>query len=203
VSEIYHFDWGRDKAGYEIQLAGGTGRTALEKVVRERIVGLGGPIEYYRPLEDHPALWRRFADTCGTRERIIPFVNEFGPPDGRADDVAYTIQLAQSLQRIAYHFERGERAEACDAFNECNPLIRAKIFPSKKGGLLKLVPDTLAGAMIIQAGEALTGNHQFRKCRNCPEWFRLGAGENSSRREFCCDRCRVAFNRRRKRESTA
>lgn len=203
MSGIYHFDWGRDKAGYELRTAGGTGEDLLSRYRYEQVVGLGGPVECYRPLEEHPTLWRRFADTCVTREGIIPFVNDFGLPDDGAETVSHIIRLGELLRQIAYHYDKDERDEALEIFNEANPRATAKIFRSDKGLLeLKSVPLTLAGAMLIQAGETLTGNHQFRRCLNCPEWIRLGVGAHSTRREFCSDRCRVAFNRKLKREAT-
>jgi hypothetical protein len=38
------------------------------------------------------------------------------------------------------------------------------------------------------------------KCLNCPEWMRLGAESQSAPHVFCC---RVAFNRKMKREVAA
>jgi len=76
----------------------------------------------------------------------------------------------------------------------------------------KLFPVSLRDALLHQAGEAISGNRSFRRCRNegCLNWFRLGPHDASegrktytARREFCSDRCRVSSARRQKKEAAA
>jgi hypothetical protein len=206
VSGIYHFEWRRDKSGYAFRREVGDGSTLATTYDIEYVEGLGGPMDAYWPLEDHPALWRQFAQLCVTREGIIQFANKFGLPsettDGRQSEVIkWIIDLARFLAVIAEHHDRGERGAAVAIFNlRAGPQLTAQIMEGKKGLLeLKPIPTSLGSAMMIQAAEALSGNYQFRRCRNCPEWLRLGPGSHSSRRKFCCDKCRVAFNRKMKR----
>jgi hypothetical protein len=205
VSGIYHFEWRRDKSGYAFRPTMRHGQTLLGTYDHGYVEGLGGPMDAYRPLEDHPALWRQFAQSCLTREDIIPFVNKFGLLEeqsgiqwGMADLI---LHLARLLAEIAEHHDRGERGKAAAIFNShARPQLTARLMKGEKNSLeLKPVPTSLASAMLIQAAEALSGNYQFRKCRNCPEWLRLGPGSHSTRRVFCCDKCRVAFNRKNKR----
>jgi hypothetical protein len=203
VSGIYHFEWRRDKSGYEFRREVRDGSTTWDD---EYVGGLGGPMDAYRPLEDHPALWRQFAQSCLTREGIIQFANKFGltseTVDGRQSErTEGIINFAKFLAVIAELHDRGERETAVANFNlQARPQLTAQIIKGEKGLLeLKPIPTSLGSAMMVQAAEALSGNYQFRRCRNCPEWLRLGPGSHSARRMFCCDKCRVAFNRKMKR----
>jgi hypothetical protein len=55
---------------------------------------------------------------------------------------------------------------------------------------------------LLQAAQAITGNLHFRRCANCSTWFRYGSGTSHTvRRQFCSDRCRVAWARSSKRRS--
>jgi hypothetical protein len=197
MSEIYHFDWHRDKAGYEIrQPAEISAGSLLIEGSYERICALGGPTEQYRPLQEHPALWRRFAETCINRDGIIPFCNSFGHLDDMGDAVDQVIRRAKTLHVIADYLDSGDRPGAAKVFNEyTNIRLTAKLLRDGLRLALKPIPANLWSAMLIQAAEALTGNFEYRKCLNCPEWMRLGAGSHSKRRMFCCDACRVARHR--------
>ncbi len=65
---------------------------------------------------------------------------------------------------------------------------------------LAIVPENLLGAMWLQFARALDGNREYRACRHCGTWFEIGSGAASRARQFCSNRCRVAFSRLRKRE---
>jgi len=206
---MYHFEWHRDKRGYEIRSVGGDGNSLLASFSHEYVVGLGGPLDAYRPLEEHPALWRQFAQECVTRDGIIPFANRFGiiseMGGHRRAAVDSTITMAEVLAAIAKYYDKGDRPVAAEIFNErAHPHLTAKLIQTKKGIFaLKPTPLSLSSAMLIQIAEALSGDYDFRKCLNCPEWMRLGVGSHSSRRLFCSDRCRVAYYRKTKRGAAA
>ncbi len=182
------------------------------------VVRRGGPLNFYRPLDDD-GLWLRFAQTCKDADGVLLFANEFGRLGGSADDrdhrVDDILKTAALIRRIGERLQAGQRYEATMLFLKSG-------LPTMKEGILwyaaeperfhyRLVPLTLRDALLHQAGEAITGNRHFRRCRNvgCPNWFRLGpntAGEVrhrqtiTARREFCSDRCRVASARWQKRE---
>ena len=59
-----------------------------------------------------------------------------------------------------------------------------------------LVPTSLADAMGLQALEWALGNLDLKACKQCGGWFRIGPGTgHSSRRDYCSDKCRVAWHR--------
>ncbi|MGH6937022.1 MAG: hypothetical protein ACRED2_12775 [Methylocella sp.] len=118
MSGIYHFEWRRDKSGYAFRRKVGDGSTIVSTYDVEYVEGLGGPMDAYWPLEDHPALWRQFAQSCGTREGIIEFANKFGLPDGQQSEwTEGIIKLARFLAAIAKHHDRGEFETAAGIFN--------------------------------------------------------------------------------------
>ena len=107
MSEIYHFEWGIDTVGYAFGRRGGEGNSLLSSIEYEVVCGCGGPLRFYRPLEEHQGLWRQFGDQCTSREGIIPFVSEFGLPYDLPTGfcpVENAINLATFLRAIAtYH----------------------------------------------------------------------------------------------------
>jgi hypothetical protein len=64
ASGPFTFDWAVDQKGYLID--------------GSFIRPVGGPPRYYRPLDEHPDLWLRFANTCSSPEGVLAFANEFG-----------------------------------------------------------------------------------------------------------------------------
>jgi hypothetical protein len=212
----FRFVWAVDQDGYEVERATLKEAQGLGGVVEREydfIRSRGGPLRFYRPLEDD-GLWLRFAHICGSPEGVLSFVKEFGlltgsPPE-RVDSFLETAAL---IRRIAERLAAGERLTATKLFADSGlPTVKeAIIWSSDRPEILelRLVPLTLRDALLHQTGEAITRNRHFRRCRNegCPNWFRLGpradAGQGrrtyTARREFCSDRCRVAHARRQKR----
>src|SRR4051794_8507853 len=45
----------------------------------DRIAALGGKLVAYRPLQQHPGLWRVFALGVSNKEELLEFVRRFGP----------------------------------------------------------------------------------------------------------------------------
>jgi hypothetical protein len=68
------------------------------------------------------------------------------------------------------------------------------------GFVFEHVPRTLGSALLIQAGEAVAFNQDWRPCRNdgCRNWFQIGKGKSTQRRRFCSDNCRVTHAHRQK-----
>jgi hypothetical protein len=63
---------------------------------------------------------------------------------------------------------------------------------------LRIVPETLIGAMWFQCARALTLNPSFRACRNCGKWFELSPDTRRKQSIYCSDRCKVAAYRAKK-----
>jgi hypothetical protein len=214
----YELEWPVDQAGYDLE---------LDEDDHWMVQARGGPPRYYRPMEVE-GLWRRFADQCvvadGTDDRdgILAFVSEFGllaarppPPlsqrrpmvrEGPTANHNETIPLigatAALIRKIAEHYDKGEFAAAAKLFNAYGqPKLTVSIASPNAGGRFEyeLVPTDLRGALLLQTVETITGNYEWRRCRNegCPVWFRIGLGGKTKRREFCSTRCRVASAARR------
>jgi hypothetical protein len=99
-------------------------------------------------------------------------------------------------------------ADAASIFSEkARPRLHAEIVRNNEKDRFefKLVPYTLRGALMLQAGEAITRNIKFLRCEcpGCGNWFRLGRGGHTTRRMFCGDRCRVAAGRLKKKQAMA
>jgi hypothetical protein len=215
------FVWSVDQDGYAIEnvsSSGGFFGPAEFDAVSRR----GGPDRFYRPL-DVDGLWLRFAETCESRDGVLKFANEFGLLSGeRQTPLDDFLRTARRMSEIAERLFAGDPKSAALAFHRSDipllggwPLMRVAVLPSaKRPGNFewRLIPHSLRDALLHQAAEAIAGNRRFRRCRNeqCPNWFRLGprtASEGrttyTQRREFCSDRCRVAWARRHKREAAA
>ena len=210
MASIFRFDWPVDRDGYEIEHRGPTGDSLLGRVEYDVIRRRGGPDRNYRPLEDHPGLWRRFAETCSTVDGVLKFVTQFG----LLSDVGWEtpdsiLNTAELIRQIAANLDDGDSDTAADLFTKyAKPNFSAGIRPKGSGKARyesELIPVTLRSALLLQTLETITGDRQWRRCRNegCLEWFQLGPGAHTSRREFCSDRCRVASARRNKEASHA
>jgi hypothetical protein len=153
---------------------------------------------------------------------VLQFVGEFGMLRQQGDSVDHYLRLAAKLWAIAEQLSAGDRLSAAAIFTDpsapfwsWSPRMRETILWSEdrpEAFELGVIPVMLEDALKHQAADAITGNRQFRRCRNegCASWFRLGpraategrARTFTARREFCSDRCRVAHARRQRREAT-
>ena len=220
----FDFGWAVDQDGYEVRPER-SGLIAGDET--EYVVGLSGRERRYQPLDD-PALWRQFGETCVDRNGVVDFATKFGllrqpnqpvygpfglTSSGPGDRLADTLIFAARVRVIADFVDKHQRREAMDIFNYDRPQMAEWIFwneeqPEKFD--YRWVPLSLRDLILHQIGEAITRNHQFRRCGNssCPNWFRLGPHQadqsgrrqtTTVRRRFCSDYCRVAAARRQKR----
>jgi hypothetical protein len=204
---LYRFEWARDKDGYVIEPSPGLSGDSLLAQARapDLIRGCGGPLDYYRPMEDHPGLWREFAERCTSPTTVVEFANEYGLPasgthahqylhDQMTAYVPDIVAAAANIRRLVdlIDLKHGEE-ETFDFFNQN---FRGLVSMRIADGVLRPVPVTLLSAMQIQAAEALTGNQIWKHCQNsaCHKSFQLGAGI-TKRRQFCDDRCRQEHKR--------
>lgn len=168
----------------------------------------------YRPLQEHPALFVRFADLPGSLESFTEFMVEYGcltVPEGdrlsvwRAehDAMQEAVALFEGLDSELIAGRRDEtKAELADLINAglarhgVNPEVVPSRVPRQKGYLSHRVRD-LAGAMWLQIAVAVDGDRQYAVCPVCLK--RYDATDATDRREFCGDKCRAkAHYRRRK-----
>jgi hypothetical protein len=63
---------------------------------------------------------------------------------------------------------------------------------------LRLVPDSLLGALWLEFGEAVAGDKGFRRCDQCDLWFELGVPGGRRSRLFCSGACRTRSHRARR-----
>lgn len=228
MTSIFEFEWPVDQAGYEIRKEAEPYLLPLTRFMLpdpppeiELVYPRGGPPRYYRPMDDeHAGLWLRFAHTCTSPEQVLAFANSYGLLNTRGDLPAgvlasrfdylnHTLGLARYLRQIAAALDADERECAARLYNVFDRIEHMKIViqTNRKSFKteLKFAPMTLVSALMIQAAEAITGNRRFRRCRNdrCTQWFQVGQGAASIRKEFCTDRCRVAWARQHQQGSTA
>ena len=58
MSDVFRFDWPVDQFGYEVI----QGETRPWDRDCGHNPSRGGPLHYYRPMDDHAGLWRQFAE---------------------------------------------------------------------------------------------------------------------------------------------
>jgi hypothetical protein len=217
MAQLFQFEWPVDQHGYATERRRSRDADGYGEGEFEYIGARGGPPRFYRPLDDS-SLWLRFADTCRSREGMLQFVSEYGMLRHQDDNLDHYRRLAERLWTIYGQLSAGDRRSAAAIFTHRSspfwlPRMRETILwsPDRPEAFeLAVIPDMLEDALRHQAAEAITGNREFRRCRNqrCANWFRLGpraAGEGGRtytlRREFCSDRCRVAHARRQRRKA--
>jgi hypothetical protein len=221
TSELYtDFKWGVDSDGYLIvprpnpfrgrrfvvfnnrELAAGEnlvtdGESWLaEHPPPREVCERGGVKRYYQPMLEETGLWREFAESCVTEEAVLKFVTKYGLPFDDICSVAEVIEKAKVLRKVMEPFDRGRPADAIEAFNAHARASMCVLISDKE---LRPYPEDLYSALLLQAGQALTGNHKFKRCGNpdCTAWLRIGTGAATKRRRFCGARCRVAASRLR------
>jgi len=212
---LFSFEWPVDQSGYEFEWItppppSPSAPNSLLSEFRDEphfvIRGRGGPFRYYRPLEDSPALARRFADLAATSSddtAFLDFANEFGllglgKVTERIDDWQH---IAKGLALILGLKDAGSLQAACTEFNEhVHTRFTAKIHCERVGRpKLEIVPATLAGALWFQVSGELTHGTKFKRCDWCPIWFPVGRGTgHRETRKFCSNRCRMAWHRHNK-----
>jgi hypothetical protein len=209
IVSLFEFRWAVDQDGYEIErIAAREGSSLVDTVYEHEVIRpRGGPLRGYRPMDDYPDLWRRFT-ACVDASSALAFVQKFGPISSfervsPAEWVDNYVRNAELIRQIAAHIDANDYVAAAALWNErARPSLTAGLIPMQHPGKFEFrpIPVTLLGALLLQIGEAIAHSQQWRHCRNdgCPEWFRVGEGAHTSRREFCSDRCRVASARRHK-----
>ncbi len=230
---LFRFTWQVDQLGYDLKYRHREpepGRRALilGEIVGWHLVRKGGPLREYWPLDDHPGLFRQFAnlpedlspeDQSTEPKDLLAFANEFGllgymsgtftsksePPD--SEDLHSWQGYIHSFRLMVDAIEDGREQAACDAFDtDIRPRMTVRVEPGPFGSRrpsLHVTPLTLVGALWLQVAGQLTQGLEFRKCKQCPTHFPVGTGTRFRMTKiFCSDRCRVAWNRQKKKEAS-
>ena len=72
----------------------------------------------------------------------------------------------------------------------------------KQGRLeLRIVPDSLIGAMWLQCARAIDGNKTYRRCAECQTWFAISPETARVTRTYCSNACRSKAYRKRQSEA--
>jgi hypothetical protein len=217
------FEWLRDEAGYRyVPAALGNPEPsemsplyqAIEPIRRAvsggkpaRIVPRGGKLVPYRPFDnDGGKLYRIFASLGSTDEKLLEFVNRFGPltEDGNqecGEEVLFALSAA-SVMRDLLSCSPAERAAYFSRFGEL-PWSRIDVTltfnPMTNKPQFRFKPPMLVNALWLELGQALSSDASIRNCLHCGGWFEAGAG--TGRREdakFCSDGHRIAFHSRKR-----
>jgi len=66
---------------------------------------------------------------------------------------------------------------------------------------LYFMPGSLIGALWLQFAQAIDGNKDYRRCRECQKWFELTPEVARTNRRFCSNACRSKAYRKRQAEA--
>ena len=217
MPSLFHFDWQVDQHGYEEVVYERNAHEPHSTLLTAGpegayIRGKGGPLRAYRPLEDFPGLHRRFAELPNDTLSILEFAHMFGllgvgfeEPWLGEEDLPFWHRAIKGMSRLVHVIDAGDGDAASALFNRSvrpRVTVRIEIEPGRRPEP-KITPATLLGAMYIQVLDELTNALSFKKCKWCPNWFSYGPGTGRREtKEFCSNRCRVAWNREKKRGLT-
>jgi hypothetical protein len=79
--------------------------------------------------------------------------------------------------------------------------VISQLLPAPETRQLTLyhVPRDLLGALWLQFARAMSGNKEYRVCKECGEWFEVSPERSRTTRQFCSDACKSkAYRGRRK-----
>jgi len=153
-----------------------------------RIIAKGVSYEQYKPLEQFPDLYARFAK-LRSQEDVVKFVRTFGPlteeglHKGKGDDLFMGLRMAESM--AAGNLPVGW-APVCT--------LNATLVADHDGIHLKVEPTNLLDALWLQFARAASKGLTNR-CRQCKALFATGA--DAKRRkgaEFCSVECKTKFH---------
>ena len=179
---MIEFTLHRDEKGYDL----------LPETARlpARIVGKGGSLKAYRPL-DIPTLFRHFAKIQKTPVGALGFIEKFGPlssDEGKGEKVSTIIEWAEVMEM---------RLQELKGREDDIPLNRFEVHlvTDSDGVRLEFRPSTLIDALWLQLGQELSGGGGIQRCILCGMPFRVGPG--AARRAdatFCSNVHRIEHN---------
>ena len=215
LSRLFEFVWLVDEDGYEIR-SGRPDGVSLDGVVRRYRQGpwlarKGGALRRSRLLADHPEMSAEFASLLDagrvSGDAIIRFAGEYGFlrhwPGPDADCDAESLQYwGDSIWRVSEFLKMADQnpvdAVSLAGWFNCymQPISRMHLTAAQKDVSLQFNPLCLWDAICVQMAALVDQSVGVKKCKNCGGWIQYGQGTGHTRRkDFCSDRCRVAWNR--------
>jgi hypothetical protein len=112
---------------------------------------------------------------------------------------------AEFLLRIARGWAQEQINEAIGGDRQPGTTCSARVVfdQDREHMTLRIVPETLIGAMWFQCARVLALNPIFRACRHCGKWFELSPDARRKHAIYCSDRCKVAEYRAKKSSGTS
>jgi hypothetical protein len=183
------FTWYKDTKGYRLVPAKvpkrRPGQSLLDvpstEIEPARIVGRGGKLQSYRPLEI-PGLVGRFFEMATSEKGVLEFVEKFGPLThqglrGKGEIVPEVVDQAKAMVRY------GTRGLG---------KFEAWIEIDHEGMRLKVRPTCLLDALWLLLAQT---NTRSKVCQQCRKPFPIGVAVGRRRdAKFCSDKCRIKFN---------
>ena len=107
---------------------------------------------------------------------------------------------AEALMRVARGWAQQQINEAIGGDRQPGTNCSARVVfdQDREHMTLRIVPETLIGAMWFQCARVLTLNPTFRACKHCAKWFELSPDTRRKQAIYCSDRCKVAAYRAKK-----
>jgi hypothetical protein len=172
-----------------------------KKMDLRHIVGRGGKLEAYRPLENFETLYAIFAARVTSGEAALDFVSKFGYlggevlPDGTFShpiDGAPVFMVLDEANRMrdVLNFSRLPEAWTFGT-------IKINLLTNPATGKLRLglAPRSLRDALWLQLAEAQYAGSTVRECLHCGIPFKAGPGAGRRRdAKFCSEEHQIAFN---------
>ncbi len=184
------------------------GTDPIAKKKTSFLVPRGWATTQSRPLDDHPALFREFADTGQSEEGVNRFADKFGlltasNPVSKVTDWYREIRaMRKAIRTWNDGKQRGDLTRLIKIFDE-QVKGRTAVKLGKAWEVdqlaLHIVPETLLSAIWLQFAQAVSVNTLLRQCALCSTWFTYGSGTGRRKSaHFCSSRCQKAAWKKRK-----
>lgn len=175
--------------------------------ILQRVVRRGGKLQPWRPIDNIPDLYARFAVAVKDADSVLSFIKKYGPLTAEGLDpqngelIDGVIVHAKTMNEVLYYarYDEGGAKALVEATGGLIPMADMEIALVLDRALTapKLIirPKSLLDGLWIQLAQNLSGNLKIRQCQHCGIWFETGHGKG--RRldaKFCSDEHRVAFN---------
>jgi len=111
---------------------------------------------------------------------------------------------AEGLLRVARGWAQQQINEAIGGEKHPGTNCSARVVfdQDREHMTLRIVPETLIGAMWFQCARVLALNPLFRACKHCGKWFELSPDTRRKQAIYCSARCKVAAYRAKKSASS-
>ncbi len=200
---LFEFVWSVCRDGYRYE------ERNVEEGIIPVVVKNSARFRNYRPLVEFPGLFRRLAHVPTEPGPIVEFANEFGllwQESGDFDDYQFFVRSIFEMSYVVDAIDRGRHQDAQHIFNtpHFRPTFSIRLYAlSGPRSQMKIQPLSLMAALWKQVAEEISTGTNFKKCKFCPMWFSYGPGTGrKNTKVFCSDRCRVAWNRQKKKEAS-